>query len=164
MARVRKQFVLRMTGVWSAINLLQKPSIGRSRKVMGRPRTHLHRQRVWSTTLLSQSLCVVGKCSGTRIRDPQSGKRGTTCAMDLSTIPISPNIGSSWGANSHGDSNLMSSTMRSQRSLSPLLSGSMLSWMLRTDARAIPIEIACSSLPGIILPSNRQSKKRSARI
>jgi len=35
--------------------------------------------------------------------------------------------------------------------------------MLRTDANAIPVKIACSSLPGITCPSNRQSKKRSAR-
>src|SRR6266478_1393500 len=40
----------------------------------------------------------------------------------------------------------------------------MLRWALRTDANAIPTEIACSDLSGITCPSNRQSKKRSARI
>ena len=40
----------------------------------------------------------------------------------------------------------------------------MVSWILRTDASAIPIEPACSNFPGITNPSRKQSKKRSTRI
>jgi len=112
---------------------------------------------------------MLGKCSGILllsrpVRAPQDGVLGTVCTTNLRTATTSLNIGSDWGPNCHRYINSPPSLIRAQRSLSSSLLVSMLSWMLRTDASAIPIEIACPSLPGITLPSNRQSKKRSARI
>ena len=42
-------------------------------------------------------------------------------------------------------------------------SGSVQSWILRIDARAIPKTLACSNLPGMTRPPDRQSTKSLAR-
>lgn len=78
--------------------------------------------------------------------------------MNLRTLITHANVRSDEGTHP------MSESIRLQNSLRLSSSGTMLRWILRTVARAIPIELVGYDLPGITHPSKRQSKRRSARM
>ena len=104
---------------------------------------------------------MVDKRSSPLVKKSQSINRPLrlrTLATNLRTPTTSGNVGSD--ENPHRTRE----KIRPQSSLRPSSSGSMLSRILRTDASASPIKLACSDLPGIAHPSNRQAKNRSVRI